>query len=96
MSDSPINITTLLNMYNTTVNPPVSDATGVSNAINWLNIVQVFCLDNPEEVPNRDSIIIDCETYTKDIKVLDTDYAKVNNYVFQIRSKLYAITQQVQ
>lgn len=94
--NEPISITTLLNMYNNTVHPPISDATGVSNAIDWLNIVQVFCLEQPEAVPNRDSIIIDCETYTKDIKVLDTDYAKVNNYVYQIRSKLYAITQQVQ
>lgn len=89
-----ITIQTLLNMYNSIA--PVSTAEGVSNAINWFNTVEVFCLENPEDVPNGNTIIFYCEECARNTKVADTDYTKVNNYLFHVYSMLYAITQQIQ
>lgn len=87
-------IASLLLIYNNTVHPPVSTAEGVSLAIEWFNVVEVFCLENKDTVPNADTIIFACEEASRNTEVMDTDYAKVNNYLYHIRCMLYAITQQ--
>lgn len=87
-------IAELLLMYNNTVNPPVSTSEGVSNAIRWFNIVEVFALENPEEVPNRDTIIFACEESARRSSIYNTDYDKLNDDLVHIHAMLYAITQQ--
>lgn len=87
-------IAQLLLMYNNTVNPPVSTAEGVSNAIRWFNIVEVFALEKPEEVPNGNTIIFACEESARNADVINPDYDEVNNDLVQVHAMLYAITQQ--
>lgn len=84
----------LLLMYNNTVNPPVSTAEGVSQALRWFNIVEVFALEHPEEVPNGNTVIFACEESSRNIDVYGTDYNKVNNDLVHVHAMLYAITQQ--
>lgn len=90
----PITINDLLTSYGNIV--PVSTSAGVSSAIDWINIVEVYCLEHIDAVPNGHYIVFYCEDANKNIKLLDTDYAKINNYMYHIRSMLYAITQQLQ
>lgn len=87
-------IAQLLLMYNNTVNPPVSTAEGVSNAIRWFNIVEVFALENPEEVPNGNTVIFACEESARNANIYETDYDKLNNDLVHVHAMLYAITQQ--
>lgn len=87
-------IAQLLLMYNNTVNPPVSTAEGVSNAIRWFNIVEVFALENPEEVPNGNTVIFACEESARNANIYDTYYDKLNNDLVHVHAMLYAITQQ--
>lgn len=93
---SPITIDTLLYMYQNTVHPPVATAEAVALAIDWFNIVEVYCIENPDQVPNGNSIIFYCDEYARNTKQGDTEYAKINNWLYHIRSMLYAITQQEQ
>ena len=90
----PITINDLITAYQSIV--PVSTSAGVSSAIDWINIVEVYCLEPIDAVPNGHYIVFYCEDANKNIKLLDTDYAKINNYMYHIRSMLYAITQQEQ
>lgn len=93
-SSTPITIQDLLTAYSGFA--PVSTAEGVSNAISWFNIVEVYALMNGETTPNANTIIFACEESARNTEVMDTDYAKVNNYLYHIRCMLYAITQQTQ
>lgn len=87
-------IAQLLLMYNNTVNPPVSTAEGVSKAITWFNIVEVFALETPEEVPNGNTIIFACEESARNADIINPDYDEVNNDLVHVHAMLYAITQQ--
>lgn len=89
-------IAELLLMYSNTVNPPVSTAEGVSQAIRWFNIVEVFALENPEEVPNGNTVIFACEESARNTNIYSTDYDKLNNDLVHVHAMLYAITQQSQ
>lgn len=87
-------ISQLLAMYNNTVNPPISTAEGVSQAIRWFNIVEVFALENPEEVPNGNTLIFACEESARNADINSTNYDKLNNDLIHVHAMLYAITQQ--
>lgn len=87
-------ISELITMYNNTVNPPVSTTEGVSQAIRWFNIVEVFALENPEEVPNGNTLIFACEESARNADINSTDYDKLNNDLVHVHAMLYAITQQ--
>ena len=87
-------IAELLLMYNNTVNPPVSTAEGVSQSIRWFNIVEVYALEHPEEVPNGNTVIFACEESARNADIHDTNYDKLNNDLVHVQAMLYAITQQ--
>lgn len=87
-------ISELITMYNNTVNPPVSTAEGISQAIRWFNIVEVFALENPEEVPNGNTLIFACEESARNADINSTNYDKLNNDLVHVHAMLYAITQQ--
>lgn len=87
-------IAQLLLMYTNTVNPPVSTAEGVSQAIRWFNIVEVFALENPEEVPNGNTVIFACEEASRNADIYETNYDRLNNDLVHVHAMLYAITQQ--
>lgn len=87
-------IAQLLLMYTNTVNPPVSTAEGVSQAIRWFNIVEVFALENPEEVPNGNTVIFACEEASRNADIHETNYDRLNNDLVHVHAMLYAITQQ--
>ncbi len=87
-------IAQLLLMYQNTVNPPVSTAEGVSQAIRWFNIVEVFALENPEEVPNGNTVIFACEESARNADINATNYDRLNNDLVHVHAMLYAITQQ--
>ena len=87
-------INALLLIYNNTIHPPVSTPESVSLSIEWFNVVEVFCLENKDTVPNADTIIFTCEEASRNIEVMDTDYQKVNNYLYHVRCMLYAVIAQ--
>ena len=87
-------IAQLLLMYNNTVIPPVSTAEGVSQAIRWFNIVEVFALENPDEVPNGNTVIFACEESARNASIHDTNYDRLNDDLVHVHAMLYAITQQ--
>lgn len=87
-------IAQLLLMYQNTVNPPISTAEGVAQAIRWFNIVEVYALENPEEVPNGNTVIFACEESARNVDIINPDYDKVNNDLVHVHAMLYAITQQ--
>ena len=87
-------IAELLLMYTNTVNPPISTAEGVSQAIRWFNIVEVFALETPDEVPNGNTIIFACEESARNADIYETNYDQLNNDLVHVHAMLYAITQQ--
>lgn len=87
-------IAQLLLMYTNTVNPPVTNAEGVSQAIRWFNIVEVFALENPDEVPNGNTVIFACEEASRNADIYATNYDNLNNDLVHVHAMLYAITQQ--
>lgn len=87
-------IAQLLLMYQNTVNPPVTTAEGVSQAIRWFNIVEVFALEHPEEVPNGNTVIFACEESARNADIHATNFDSLNNDLVHVHAMLYAITQQ--
>lgn len=82
----------LITAYNSVA--PVSTAEGVSRAIEWFYIVEVYTLENPEEVPNGNSVIFACEEYARNTQVKSTDYDTINNNLYHVRCMIDAIIQQ--
>lgn len=89
-------IAQLLLIYNNTVNPPVSTTEGVSLAIRWFNVVEVFALEHPEEVPNGNTVIFACEESARNADIYSTNYDSLNNDLVHVHAMLLAITQQTQ
>ena len=70
---------------------PISDATGVSNAIGWLALANDFALaqDN-KNLYNRHSIINYSLIYMNNINIGDTNYADINDKLMHIKYFLTA------
>ena len=75
---------------------PVSDATGVGNAVAWLAEAEAFALaSEPKDIPNRHTIINLSEIYFTNIKLSSVDYTSINNdlkHIKDLYSAVVAIT----
>lgn len=68
---------------------PVSDASGVSSALIWNDLVLAWTTTQPiDDVPVRQQLLNDCNLYHPQIIINSTDYGTVNNALMHVRSLL--------
>lgn len=76
---------------------PVSTAEGVTNAMEWFEIVSVFSIttDN-QSMPNRLYVRNLCEVAAKNTILASEDYSKINNDLMHVKVAVDACIQNQQ
>lgn len=76
---------------------PVSTAAGVTSALEWFEIANVFAIESKEsDLPNRMYIRNLCEVFAKNTIVQSEDYATINNNLMHVKVALDAVIQNSQ
>lgn len=70
---------------------PVSSSSTVSDALYWVDLVNVWSRVTTQELPNKEHIINMCNLGAPEIIILSTDYDTINNILMHIKSALNAV-----
>ena len=66
---------------------PVSDAAGVTTALEWMAVCEAFALEaDTKDLAARHTIINLSEIYFSNIQLATTDYATLNNYLMHLKT----------
>lgn len=72
---------------------PVSTSAGITDALMWIDFVNVWVRVTDEEIPNKQYIINLCDLYAPNVIVGNesSNYVDVNNMLMHVKSALTAV-----